>query len=112
MQIVNVQADRWISVLNALEDRCQELDEAGLKILSDARAAHEIDLSPEYEERRLKILELTNDLSYVDNDGSVEIDNDAMLSESDGNGCYVSAWVWCPFEDTEFDKESKTPIKD
>ena len=106
MQIVNVQADRWISVLNALEDRCHELDEAGLKILSDARAAHEIDLSPEYEERRLKILELTNDLSYVDNDGSVEVDNDAMLSESDDNGCYVSAWVWCPFEDTAFDKEN------
>jgi hypothetical protein len=104
MQIVNVQADRWISVLNALEDRRHELDEEGLKILSDAHAAHEIDLSPEYEERRLKILELTEEMDYW-GDNSVEIDNDAMLSESDGNGCYVSAWVWCSFEDTEFDKE-------
>jgi len=35
-----------------------------------------------------------------------------MLSESEDNGCYVSAWVWCSFEATEFDKEPKTPIKD
>ena len=59
---------------------------------------------PAEEARRVRIVELTNDLRYV-RDGEVEVNADAKLSEGDDNGCYVSGWVWCPFDGTEFDKE-------
>ena len=39
-------------------------------------------------------------------DGKLEIDNDAEISEGDHNGAYVQAWVWVSFAGTEFDKET------
>ncbi len=44
-------------------------------------------------------------------DGEVEIDQNAIISEGDDNGCYVSAWVWVSYADTPFDKE-KSEIPD
>lgn len=38
-------------------------------------------------------------------DGEVEIDAGATLSEGDDNGCYVQAWVWVSFEGTPHNKE-------
>lgn len=60
-------------------------------------------LSPDEEKRRMAIVKLTKSIHCED--GELEIDEDAKLSEGDDNGCYVAAWVWCPFDGTEFDKE-------
>ena len=38
-------------------------------------------------------------------EGECEIDNTAELSEGGDNGTYVQAWVWVPFEGTQFDGE-------
>ena len=38
-------------------------------------------------------------------EGAVEIDDNALLSEGNDNGCYVQAWVWVNFAGTRFDKE-------
>jgi hypothetical protein len=40
-------------------------------------------------------------------EGEIEIDDDAKVSESDGNGAYVQAWVWVEFETTPLDKEAE-----
>ena len=39
-------------------------------------------------------------------DGSVEIDSDAVVSESSDGGWYVQAWVWVDKPDEEDDEES------
>ena len=40
-------------------------------------------------------------------DGEVEIDDNAQLSEGNDNGCYVQAWVWVSFSGTPFDKDKE-----
>jgi hypothetical protein len=55
------------------------------------------------EERRLGIIELAREQHQEE--GEVEIDDNAQLSEGDDNGCYVQAWVWADFGGTKFDKE-------
>ena len=40
-------------------------------------------------------------------EGVVEIDDIAQVSEGEDNGCYVQAWVWVDFSDTDFDKEKE-----
>ena len=42
--------------------------------------------------RRRAIVEMA-DKEYG-HDGSIEIDDNAKLSEGDDNGTYVQAWVW------------------
>ena len=41
-----------------------------------------------------------------EDEGTCEIDDNATISEGDDNGCYVSAWVWVPFDETPLDKEA------
>lgn len=55
------------------------------------------------EERRKAIVELAQETYHCE--GSVEIDDDAKLSEGDDNGIYVQAWVWVDLDGTPFDKE-------
>lgn len=55
------------------------------------------------EARRRAILELAR--KHHEEDGQVEIDDNAQLSEGNDNGCYVQAWVWVDFNDTPFDKK-------
>lgn len=38
-------------------------------------------------------------------DGTIEIDSGAKVSEGTDNGAYVQAWVWVDFAGTEFDRE-------
>ena len=57
------------------------------------------------EERRLAIIGLAQ--SRYEQEGSVEIDDNAHLSEGNDNGCYVQAWVWVDFARTRFDKEKE-----
>jgi hypothetical protein len=59
----------------------------------------------EAEERRLAIIEMAR--QEHQEDGEVEIDDNATLSEGTDNGCYVQAWVWVGFSDTKFDKEKE-----
>ena len=39
-------------------------------------------------------------------EGRLEIDDNAKLSEGKDNGTYVAAWVWVDFAGTKFDKEA------
>ncbi len=55
------------------------------------------------EERRFQILDLAREQCQLE--GAVEIDESAEVSEGEVNGCYVQAWVWVDFSDTDFDKE-------
>ena len=57
----------------------------------------------EAEERRSEIIELAREQRQEE--GLVEIDDTAQVSEADDNGCYVAAWVWVDFADSKFDKE-------
>ncbi len=59
----------------------------------------------ESEERRLEIIELAREQREIE--GAVEIDDNALLSEGNDNGCYVAAWVWVDFAGTKFDKEQE-----
>ena len=54
-------------------------------------------------DRELQILELARE--QFGEYGAVEFDDDATVSEGDGNGAYVQAWVWVDFTDTKLDKE-------
>lgn len=54
-------------------------------------------------ERRQKIQDMAK--AEYEEEGRIEIDTPAVLSEGDDNGCYVQAWVWVDFTDTELDKE-------
>jgi hypothetical protein len=57
----------------------------------------------ESEDRRCEIIELAREQREIE--GAVEIDDNALLSEGNCNGCYVAAWVWVDFARTKFDKE-------
>lgn len=54
------------------------------------------------EVRKATIIQMAKDEYQID--GACEIDNDALLSEGDDNGCYVQAWVWVDFAGTSLDK--------
>lgn len=52
--------------------------------------------------RRAMILEMAS--KEHENEGTIEIDNNAKISEGDDNGTYVAAWVWVSFDGTELCK--------
>jgi len=54
-------------------------------------------------DRNSSIIALARDEYH--REGECEIDDNAVVSEGDDNGAYVSAWVWVSFIDTEFDKD-------
>ena len=64
-----------------------------------------VDCHIESEERRFEIIDLAREQRQEE--GSVEIDDDARLSEGNDNGCYVAAWVWADFAETKFDKHKE-----
>lgn len=53
--------------------------------------------------REQRIREMAFD-EYHD-DGTIEIDSDAKVSEGTENGAYVQAWVWVDFTGTDLDRE-------
>lgn len=55
-------------------------------------------------ERRRQILEMARRQFQVE--GTLEIDNNAKISDGDDNGAYVAAWVWASFENTPLDREA------
>ena len=59
----------------------------------------------EAEERRSEIINLAR--KEHQEEGQVEIDDNAQLSEGDDNGCYVQAWVWVDFTETRFEEEKQ-----
>jgi len=71
------------------------------EVLTDGELC--VDCRIESEERRFEIIELAREQRQEE--GFVEIDDDARLSEGNDNGCYVAAWVWVDFGGTKFDKE-------
>ena len=42
-----------------------------------------------------------------EDEGTIEIDDNAVVSEGTDNGAYVAAWVWVYFDGTKFDKENE-----
>jgi hypothetical protein len=56
-------------------------------------------------DREAAILELAGE-QWAE-DGKVEIDDDAKVSEGDANGAYVQAWVWVDFHGTDLDKDEE-----
>jgi hypothetical protein len=96
---VHICVNVWLEML----DRLKASDDQ--ELLLKAQAATDVpDLSEEGEARRAAIIELADEQPFV-KDGEVEIDPDAALLESDENGCYVAAWVWCPLDGTPYDKQ-------
>jgi hypothetical protein len=63
---------------------------------------------PPSEARRTQIVELAR--TQCQEEGGVEIDDNAQISEGGDNGCYVAAWVWLDFTGTPFDKETPTEV--
>ena len=57
------------------------------------------------EERRCEIIELARQQREIE--GAVEIEDKALLSEGNENGCYVAAWVWVDFAGSNFDKQKE-----
>lgn len=68
------------------------------------------DCQLEAEERRFEIVELARE--QRGEEGAVEIDDNAELSEGNDNGCYVAAWVWIDFDGTKFDKVSNAGCRE
>ena len=64
-----------------------------------------LDCHMQAEERRFEIIELARKQRQLE--GAIEIDDNALLSEGNDNGCYVQAWVWLDFAGTKFDKEGE-----
>lgn len=48
----------------------------------------------------------------ADQEGAIEVDNSAIVSEGDDNGAYVSAWLWVSFEGTALDKDVEPEDED
>ena len=57
------------------------------------------------EHRRSDIVDLAR--AQREQEGLVEIDANATLSEGNQNGCYLAAWVWVDFAGTRFDKQTE-----
>ena len=81
---------------------CSECSQAFDSLLNDALCE---DCHVAAEDRRLEIVELAR--NEHQQDGEVEIDDNAQLSEGNDNGCYVRAWVWVGFSGTPFDKNKE-----
>ena len=60
-----------------------------------------------YPDRVAEIVELAYDAA---SDGELELADDAIISEGDDNGAYVSAWVWVSFAGTRLDKTADTAM--
>lgn len=67
--------------------------------------------SPTRASRDKKIWKLA-DQSRLLNDGELEMDLDAKVSESDDNGAYIQTWMWLSYEGTELDKGEPPGPKD
>jgi hypothetical protein len=81
---------------------CSKCNESADALTDDGFCA---DCHMESEERRSEIIELAREQRQEE--GAVEIDDNATLSEGSGNGCYIQAWVWVDFAETRFDKETQ-----
>lgn len=57
------------------------------------------------EQRRSEIVEMAREIH--ESEGTIEIDDNALVSDGADNGVYVAAWVWVPFDGTKFDREAK-----
>ena len=102
---IEVPAELWTDIKRVFADPVGTSAEqsAILRRMVDLET-YEPDLEEEL--RRERIIEIADGMPWV-YEGQVEIDNDAKLSEGSDNGCYVSAWVWCQFDGTEFDRECR-----
>lgn len=59
-------------------------------------------------ERDEKIIAMAR--AQYNEEGVIEIDEHASVSEGGDNGAYVEAWVWVGFQDTELDKHQDVEI--
>jgi len=59
--------------------------------------------------REAQILDLA---SQYTQSGELELDDDALISESEHNGAYVQMWKWVPFDRTDLDKNIPKGVKE
>lgn len=77
----------------------------GLKILRTTTKKGNTEMAKQKTRDQL-IIELARDKHEGDgDDGDIEFDDNAIVSEGEDNGAYVQAWVWVSFTETRFDKE-------
>jgi hypothetical protein len=88
------------------EEEFRKADEQARAALGDAHSYLPQELSEEEGLRRAKIIDLAIEQHGMGED--CDVDSDAIVSEGDDNGCYVSAWVWVNFEGTDLDKETES----
>lgn len=106
--IERVKAAQDSAIEALFEELLQDLD--GVSYYIDRQ---EIDLEepapvdPEEEARRVKIVALAKS-----EEGTIEIDKNAEVSEGDDNGAYVQAWVWVSFHGTDLDKDNEVESED
>lgn len=58
---------------------------------------------PKGRKRRAAIIELAR---QYHEEGDLELDANAKISEGDDNGAYVQMWKWVPFDGTALSKEA------
>ena len=81
----------------ATHDQIKSLFEAS-GIQADVRAISD---NPE---RSAAIVGMAQKMKCI-RDGEIEVDDKAIVCESDDNGAYVGAWVWVSFSGTDLDKD-------
>lgn len=72
------------------------------KKVSEARVILNDLVSPKTK-RNVTIVEMAK--SEHEDEGTIEVDDNAIVSEGDDNGAYVEAWVWVSFSGTPYDKD-------
>jgi len=73
--------------------------------LTVGEAMNAVAAAQEDRRRVNRILKLARDTLRL-SDGELELDDDnAIISEGDDNGTYISCWAWVDFSGTKLDKE-------
>lgn len=91
-----VRALREIALAKTL-DTAKEIARAAVQVIDDK--------SNEELFREDQIIALAKEKH--EKEGAIEFDEDAVVSEGDDNGAYVTGWIWVDFAGTELDTENK-----
>lgn len=87
--------------------------ERELKMATDSYRAEQAETQSAAEDqqekdRERKIADLAYELFHED--GDLEFDDTAQVSEGEDNGAYVSCWKWVSFDGTEFEKKDEEDL--
>jgi hypothetical protein len=107
--VVNVPEDKATDKLALAAAAAEWISDQAAEPEGDEELATRIEILTDDEDddpdREAEILELAGE-QWAE-EGQVEIDSDAKVSEGNDNGAYVQAWVWVDFAGTDLDKEDE-----